>query len=291
MTLSELLVAPFAEFAFMRRAMVAGIALAVGGGPLGVMLQLRRMSLVGDAMSHAVLPGAAIGFVIAGLSLPVMGAGGFVAGLIVAALSGLVSRFTALREDASFAAFYLISLALGVLIISLHGGGNVDIMHVLFGSVLAVDDTALLLVVGITSLTVVMLAVILRPLVLDCVDPDFLRTVSGQGGFYHQVFLLLVVANLVAAFLALGTLMAVGLMMLPAAAARFWARGLAGAAALASAIGIVASVAGLILSYHLDFASGPAIVLVAGVIYALSLTVGRYGSLRANLLPPRHRAA
>src|ERR1051326_8673816 len=110
------------------------------------------MSLMGDALSHAVLPGAAIGFLIAGLSLPAMSLGGCIAGLAVALLSGLVSRLTPLREDASFAAFYLISLALGVALIS--GAGNsVDLLHILFGSVLAIDATGLLLVAAIATAT------------------------------------------------------------------------------------------------------------------------------------------
>ncbi len=137
---------------FMRRALVASIALGLGSGPVGVLLMLRRMSSVGDAMSHAVLPGAAIGFLIAGgVSLPAMGLGGLVAGLSVALLSGLVSRTTPLREDASFASFYLASLALGVLIVSLRGS-NMDLLHVLFGTILAIDATALYLVGSIASL-------------------------------------------------------------------------------------------------------------------------------------------
>jgi len=192
----DLLIQPFLEFGFMRRALVACLALGLGCGPVGVLLVLRRMSLVGDAMSHAVLPGAAIGFVYAGLSLPAMSLGGFLAGIAVALLAGLVARITPLREDASFAAFYLISLGLGVLIVSAHGS-NIDLMHVLFGSVLAVDDTALLLVASVTTATLLTLAVIYRPLVIESFDPGFLRALGG-GGIYHMAFMVLMVLNLVA---------------------------------------------------------------------------------------------
>lgn len=288
--LADFLFGPFIDFAFMRRALVACFALGLGAGPVGVLLQLRRMSLVGDAMSHAILPGAAIGFVVAGLSFPVMGLGGFIAGLVVAVLAGAASRFTALREDANFAAFYLISLALGVMLISRYGG-NVDVMHVLFGTVLAIDDQALLLVAAIVSLSLIALAVIYRPLVVECVDPDYLRAVGGAGGAYHIAFLVLVVVNLVAAFLALGTLMAVGLMMLPTAAARFWTRGLGSIIALSVIFAQICAYLGLLISYHGDVASGPAIVLVAGIAYLSSLALGRYGSLRARLVSPRHLTA
>ncbi|KEZ73984.1 zinc ABC transporter permease, partial [Pseudomonas syringae pv. syringae FF5] len=161
--LYSLVVEPFIEFGFMRRALVACLALGIGSGPVGVLLMLRRMSLVGDAMSHAVLPGAAVGFMVAGLSLPAMGFGGLIAGLAVALLSGLVSRLTSLREDASFASFYLTSLAAGVLIVSLHGS-SVDLLHVLFGTILAIDDTAIYMVGSIASFTLILLAIIYRPL-------------------------------------------------------------------------------------------------------------------------------
>ena len=290
MDIHAALVQPFAEFGFMRRALVACLALSLGSGPVGVLLVLRRMSLVGDALSHAVLPGAAIGFMVAGLSLVVMSLGGFVAGLVVAVLSGLVARLTPQREDASFAAFYLISLALGVLIVSTHGS-NVDLMHVLFGTILAVDDASLLLVVSIATLTLLTLAVIGRGLIVECFDPGFLRAVGGPGAVVHFVFLTLVVMNLVAGFHALGTLMAVGLMMLPAAAARFWAGEVATLAATSSGIAFASGYAGLLLSYHADLPSGPAIILVAGGVYVLSVVAGPRGSLRARFVPRRHLEA
>src|SRR6266478_9643446 len=101
----ELLIAPFTEFEFMRRALAGTLALALGAGPVGVFLMLRRMSLVGDAMAHAILPGAAIGFLLSGLSLFAMTAGGLIAGFVVAVLAGLVARTTELKEDAALATF------------------------------------------------------------------------------------------------------------------------------------------------------------------------------------------
>ena len=285
--LYDLLAAPFVDFAFMRRALVACAALSIGCGPVGVLLLLRRMSLVGDSMSHAVLPGAAIGFLISGVSLVSMSIGGFVAGLLVALASGLVSRVTQLREDASFAAFYLISLALGVLIVSTRGS-NVDLMHVLFGTILAVDDRSLVLVSAIATVSIGVLAVIYRPLLVECFDPGFLRSVGGHGALYHILFLVLVVLNLVAGFQALGTLMAVGLMMLPAAAARFWSGSVWSLGAVSAFIALLSGYVGLLLSFHVDLPSGPSIVLTAGVIYVLSMLGGTHGSLRQNLIARPH---
>ncbi|HYP38431.1 MAG TPA: metal ABC transporter permease [Stellaceae bacterium] len=290
MTVYDVALAPFAEFGFMRRALVGCLALALSCGPIGTILVIRRMSLMGDALSHAVLPGAALGFITAGLSLPAMSFGGVVAGLVVALLSGLVTRLTPLREDASFAGFYLISLALGVLLVSIHGS-NVDLLRLLFGSILAVDDAALILIGGIATVSLLLLAVIYRPLVVECFDPGFLRTVGGRGGLVHTLFLALVVFNLVAGFQALGTLMAVGLMMLPAAAARFWMRELWSLSAASGAFALGSGFLGLLLSYHLDLPSGPAIVLVAGLGYLVSVALGPRDSLRALYVRRAHLEA
>jgi zinc/manganese transport system permease protein len=286
----DLLIAPFAEFEFMRRALVGTGAIALGGAPIGVFLMLRRMSLTGDAMAHAILPGAAIGYLVAGLSLPAMTIGGLVAGVIVAVLSGLVTRVTALKEDASLAAFYLLSLALGVVIVSLKGS-NVDLLHVLFGTVLALDDPALLLLGGIATVTLVTLSLLYRPLVLECVDPVFLRSVSRAGTPTHLIFLGLVVLNLVGGFQALGTLLAVGMMMLPAAASRFWSADITIMTLIATAIGIASGFFGLLLSYHLELPAGPAIILVAGMAYLVSLGIGREGGVVWLARPGRHLEA
>jgi len=276
--LTDILVEPFREFLFMRHALAACFALAIGCAPVGMLLVLRRMSLMGDALSHAVLPGAALGFLVSGLSLYAMTVGGIVVGLTVALLAGAVARATALREDASFAALYLISLALGVLIISMRGT-SIDLVHVLFGTILAVDNPALILVASITTVTVFTMAVIYRPLIVECFDPGFLRSVGGRGAAMHFLFLVLVVLNLVAGFTALGTLMAVGMLMLPAASASFWAKQFWSASLAAAIIAVIASYSGLLLSFHLNVPSGPAIILVAGLCYVFSVFFGRYGSL------------
>jgi zinc/manganese transport system permease protein len=284
--LYDLVLGPFAEFGFMRRALAGCLALALGCGPIGTFLVIRRMSLMGDALSHAVLPGAALGFILGGLSLPAMSLGGAAAGLAVALLSGLVTRLTPLREDASFAAFYLISLALGVLLVSTHGS-NLDLLHLLFGSILAIDNAALVLIGAVASVSLLALAAIYRPLVVECFDPGFLRVAGGRGGLVHSLFLALVVLNLVAGFQALGTLMAVGLMMLPAAAARFWARDLWPLIAVSSGMALVSGFFGLLLSYYVDVPSGPSIILLAGLFYCSSVLLGPRDGLRTTLFHRR----
>jgi len=276
--------APFADFGFMRRALLGCIAISIGATPMGVFLILRRMSLTGDAMAHAILPGAAMGYLVSGLSLGAMTIGGLIAGMPVALLSGFIARTTSLREDASLAAFYLISLALGVIIVSTRGS-NVDLMHVLFGTVLALDDGALILLCSITTLSILTLAVLFRSLVLECADPQFLRSVSNISAITHFIFLTLVVLNLVGGFHALGTLMAVGIMILPAATAGFWTTSIGGLLAVAVTVAMLSSLCGLLLSYYFNLPSGPSIILVAGIAYCVSLIFGPVGGLAKRALP------
>jgi zinc/manganese transport system permease protein len=270
MSFHALIVEPFATLAFMRAALVACLALALMNGAVGTLLVLRRMSLDGEVLGHAVMPGAAVGFLYAGPSPLWLSLGGLASGLAVATLGGLITRGGA-RRDAGLVAFYLVALSLGVVLVAWRGS-NVDVMRVLFGTVLAIDRRALLQIAAVSSVTVLVIAALYRPLAVGAFDPAFLRAVSARAP-YGAVFSTLVVLALVASFQAFGTLLAVGPMLLPAAAARCWGLGAAGSMALATGFGLSASVAGLLVSYHVNLPSGPAIVLAAGLLFGISLAV------------------
>lgn len=273
-TLYIFFIEPFSEFIFMRRALMACLAISLSCGPLGVLLVLRRMSLMGDALSHAILPGIAIGYLLFGLWLPGLGLGGILVGMIVALTSGAVARKTILHEDATFTAFYLISLSLGVLILSIKGG-NMNLTHFLFGSVLAVDHLNLIYIAGTTTLTLLILALIYRPLVYECFDPIFIRLSGTYDGLYHHIFLVLVVINLVGACQALGTLMALGIMMLPAITARLLSTQIWSAGIRAVLIAAGCSYLGLVISYHAGWPSGPTIILFCGIVYIITVLTVR----------------
>jgi zinc/manganese transport system permease protein len=285
----ESVLGPFAEFSFLRRALVGCLALSVSAAPLGMFLMLRRMSLTGDVLTHGILPGVAVAFLVGGLSVVSLAIGGITGGLLVALLAGALSRATGGREDASLAAVYLVALAFGVALVSM-AADSVDVMALLFGSVLGVDDAALLLMCGVATLTLVTLAFAWRPLVLECFDPDFAAAEGARGGLWHLLFLALVVVNVVAAVGALGTLMAVGLLLLPAIAARHWSTEVSGIAKVAVGIAALSSFTGLLLSYHADTPSGPAIVLTAGGAWVASVTMGPVDSLAARFWRRRHLA-
>jgi zinc/manganese transport system permease protein len=267
MSAHALIVEPFETLAFMRAALVACVALAVANGALGTLLILRRASLDGDVLGHAVMPGAAIGFLYAGPSPTGLSLGGLASGFAVAAFAGLLARDRA-RRDVGLVAFYLIALSLGVLLVALRGS-NVEMMRVLFGTVLAIDRAALLQIAAFASAILLLIAALYRPLAVGAFDPAFLRA-AGARVPYGAVFSALVVLALVASFQAFGTLLALGPMLLPAAAARCWRLGAAASIALAIGFGAAASVGGLLLSYHGNLPSGPAIVLSAGLLFGIS---------------------
>jgi zinc/manganese transport system permease protein len=268
MSAHSLIVEPFETLAFMRAALVACLALALCNGAVGTLLVLRRMSLDGDVLGNAVMPGAAVGFLYAGPSPAWLSLGGLASGLAVAALAGLIAGGQA-RRDAGLVAFYLVALSLGVVLVAWRGS-NVDVMRVLFGTVLAIDQRALLQIAATSSVIVLAIAALYRPLAVGAFDPPFLRAVRARAP-YGAVFQALVVLALVASFQAFGTLLAIGPLLLPAAAARCWGLRVLASMALATGFGFAASVAGLLASYHANLPSGPAIVLAAGLLFGISL--------------------
>lgn len=283
----EIFLQPFSDYGFMRRALVVCLLMAVSCAPLGVFLVLRRMTLMAEVTSHAILPGAAIAFLISGLSLWQMTLGGLVAGVIVAFIAGIVTRVTTLKEDASFTAAYLASLALGVMIISMKGSA-VDLLHILFGNILAVGTDSLLLVASVSSLSLLVMAIIYRPLIIECFDSNFLKTQGGGGVIYHQLFLFLIVLNLVASFQVIGTLMSVGIIVLPAIATRFWTKNIDVMMVLSVLFGVASSIVGLLISYHYNLPSSPAIVLVASVWYLISVFIGSTDGILKRFYPRKH---
>src|SRR6185437_14290019 len=200
-------ISPFETLGFMRAALAACLALALANGALGTLLTLRRMSLDADILGHAIMPGAAIGFLYGGPSPSWLALGGLASGLAVAALAAGITGGR-IRNDTGLVAFYLVALSFGVLLVAWRGS-NADIMRILFGTVLAIDRPALLRIATVSSVILLAIAAL------------YLRAVGGRVP-YGAVFVALVVLALVASFQAFGTLMAVGPILLPAAAARCW---------------------------------------------------------------------
>lgn len=264
--LYTLFIDPFIGYLFMKRALVVCLCISLSSAPVGVFLILRRMSLMGEALSHGILPGIAIAFFLAGFSLTAMTIGGVLAGLLIAISSTVIAKKTILHEDASFSALYILSLAVGVFLLSIYGG-TLNLMHLLFGGVLAITVHTMVYVAIITTITLLMLIVFYRPLVYDCFDPLYARIKGVPTKRIQVLFICLVVLNLVAACQALGTLMALGIMMIPAITARLISRKLSTIIQLSVLIGMISSYLGLVISFHTNVPSGPTIIIVCGVVY------------------------
>ena len=272
------------SFDFMQRAFVAISILSVSVAPVGAFLVLRRLSLAGEAMAHAIVPGIVIAFVAFGLSVVSMITGGMIAGILVALGTSMLARRTLIREDASLASLYLISLALGIFILSA-AGSAIPLKSFLFGSALGIGDDTLILIGATATITIFSFAFLLRPLIAATFDPVFFESQARNPGLIQQWFMFLLVLNLLAAFKSLGTLMAVGLMILPATAARYWVSTITGYIILTFIFAISSCWIGLILSFYLsDVPTGPAIVLVSGALFFVSIFVSPLGLLRTQFI-------
>lgn len=255
----------------MSYALVAGLFLCISASMLGVFLVIRRMSLVADAMSHALLPGVAIGMMLAGSTSLVVLAGGVIAGLIVAIGAGVIMRNTHLKEDASFATTYILSLSLGMILV---GNDGHELSHILFGSIYNIADIDIWVILIVSSVTMILLALFYRPIVMECLDPLFMRMDGGLGRFTHILFLVMLAFNLVAGYKVLGTLLVVSVMLLPAITSTFITRSLEKQILLSSLISILILYFGLVIAYNFNLQPSAIIALLGGVCYLLALFFG-----------------
>jgi zinc/manganese transport system permease protein len=288
--LYDLLLAPFA-YDFMQRGLLSAVLLSISGGLLGSVLVLRRLALMGDALTHSLLPGLALSWLLLGRGPLALLAGALVAGLLSVMASALLSRLTRLKEDAAFGAFFLVAYAAGIALVS-QLGTRVDLLHFLFGHILGVGPSDLALTAAASGLTLAAFVLAYRGIVLEVFDPIFARAAGMRGGWFYAGFLALAVLNLVAGLQTMGVVLALGLFLLPAASAYLWCDRFAWMLGVSALLGMIGSTAGLAVSFHTGLSSGPAIVLALGVIFLGSAALSpRYGLLHALALARRERRA
>jgi zinc/manganese transport system permease protein len=274
----------------LKSAAAGAIALAFGGAPLGVLMIARRLSLMGDALSHGILPGVAIAFLLAGKDPLALTFGALTAGLIVAGLSSLLARTGKLPDDAAFAIFYLSALALAVLLLGKMGKPD-DLEALLFGSTQALDAGGLILAGVAASATLIALALFLRGVLGEGADPVFMKTLGARFGLAHLLLMLLLALNLVAGFRAFGALMTVALMTIPAASARYWAKGYGGQALCAVLLSAVSGLAGLGLAAVWGVEPGAVMTLCAAGLFGVSALAGVNGGGLQTWLARAHLRA
>jgi zinc/manganese transport system permease protein len=280
-TLLAWLAEPFAAgHLFMWRALVMCVLLGVSASMLGCVLVVRRLALMGDALAHALLPGVAVAWLLFGTSMAALVIGGLVAGLLTAVGSALISRLTRIKEEAAFAALFTTLFASGVVLVS-RAGTPIDLMHFLFGNILGLGDLDLDLAAGVSAVTVLAFALFYRPILLECFDPAFHRASGGWSATTHIGLLALTVLNLVAALHALGSVLALGLFLLPAVTANLWCDRWGRMLACAAGVAVGGALVGLYVSYQARLASGPCMVATLGAVFLCSCVISpRHGLLR-----------
>ena len=266
---------PF-SYAFMQRALLSCALIGFTNGFLGTFVILRRQALLTDALSHSLLPGLAVAAILVGLSPGGLLLGGLLAALLVALGGQLIARNSRLKDETAVAALYIIAFALGILLLR-YARVKVDLVHFLFGNILGVGDGDLLISYGAALLTFGILVPLQRPVLLTLFDTSVARASGIRTGWIEAGLLALIVLALVASLQAVGVLLSLGLLILPAATAYLltdsFSRMLWGSAAL----GLVGAVVGLLLSFLANIPSGPCIVLVLALFLA-----------SAYLFSPRH---
>lgn len=260
------LVDPFLDNAFMQRALLAGVLVAVLCAVVGTYVVLRGMAFIGDALAHGVLPGVA-GSVIFGFSNLLGAAIG--AGLVIGGV-GLVTKKSKLSSDTAIGLLFVGLLATGVVMVSSTDRLTGDIDSILFGEFLGVDRVDIgVLVAALVAVTAVVVWSF-RPFAVLCFDPDLARAMGYRADVYHRLMLVLVAATIVVSFQSVGSLLVFGMLLGPAGAGALIARRIGVMMTWAALFGSVSVYAGLLISYHADWAAGASVVVVAvGLFFAV----------------------
>lgn len=260
------LIAPFTD-GFMANALAAGLLVSVACGIVGTFVVLRGLAFIGDALAHGVLPGVAIAVL---LGVPGMvGAAAGSLGMILGI--GFVTRRSRLSSDTAIGLLFVGMLALGVAIVSRSASFSGDLVRILFGEILGVTRTELLLQLGATVVILAVAVVCRRPFLLLCFDPEQADVSGFPSRLYHGVMLALIALTVIVSFRTVGTLLVFGMLLAPAATAALFSRRIIAAMAMASAIGAASVYGGLLVSYHANVAAGAAIVLVSTTVFFAAL--------------------
>jgi len=251
------------QFAFMQRALLAVLLIGLVSGVIGSFVVVRGMAFFGDAVAHGTLPGVAVAY-ITGQELFL---GGLIAGLAVALGIGWLTGEGRLKEDTAIGVIFAGMFALGIAIISTARSYSVDLAHILFGNVLGVSDGDLLIMAVCGAIVVLTIVALYKEFLILSFDPALARTLRLPDGALRLLLLALLAVTVVASLQTVGIALMVAMLVTPAATAQLLVHRLHHMMILAGALGALSGVAGLYLSFHLNIASGPAIVLVTTALF------------------------
>ena len=276
-------------YAFMLRGLAAALIVGVVCAVLGTYIVLRGMAFFGDAIAHAILPGVAIGYLVGGTnSLPLL-IGGLVAGILSALGIGAITR-SGIKEDTAIGVIFASMFALGIALISTVRSYTVDLTHFLFGNVLGVSNSDLWLTGGFGALVIITIAAFYKEFMVISFDPILAKTLRLPINFLNNLLLLLIAVTIVLSLQTVGVALMAAMLVTPAAAASLLTRRLPVMMVLSATIGAISAIAGLYLSFYVNIASGPAIVLVCTTFFLLAFLFSpRQGLLIKRWKPNPYR--
>jgi ABC-type Mn2+/Zn2+ transport system permease subunit/Mn-dependent DtxR family transcriptional regulator len=258
------------QYEFIQRALIASVTIGISCGLIGTYIMLRRMSLIGDALAHAVLPGVVVSFMVAGKSEIALFIGAVVSGILTVLLIGFVNRNSKIKEDTSIGIIFTGAFALGILLVSQLKQVHIDLSSYLFGDVLGVSSGDITL--SLIIMVVIILCIILfyKQLLLTSFDPTMALTIGISTTLVHYMLMTLLSMSIVAGLQSVGVILIIAMLITPPATAYLLSTSLKKILILSSLFGMISAVIGLYLSYHFNFASGASIVLVAVALFLLA---------------------
>ena len=248
------------QFHFLQNALITAIAIGIVAGAVGCFIILRGMSLMGDAISHAVLPGVALSFIL-GINFFI---GAIVFGLLASVLITYIKSNSIIKSDTAIGITFSSFLALGVILIGV-AKSSTDLFHILFGNILAVQDRDMWITIGVGAAVLLVIVLLFRPLLLTSFDPVLAQSMGVRVKVYH--YLLMVLLTLVSVILI------VAMLITPAATAYLYTNSLWSMMLLSSGLGALASILGLFIGYSLNIAVGSCIVLTSAVFFLISFFI------------------
>ncbi len=256
------------EFHFLQNALITAVVIGIVSGAVGCFIILRGMSLMGDAISHAVLPGVAISYIL-GINFFI---GAIAFGLLSSLIITYIKNNSLIKGDTAIGITFSSFLALGIILIGV-ANSSTDLFHILFGNILAVQDIDKWLTIGVSIFVLIVIALFFKQLLITSFDPLMAKAIGMKVNFYHYLLMVLLTLVSVTAMQSVGTILIVAMLITPAATAYLYTNSLKKMLILSSSIGAISSVLGLFIGYTFNNAAGSSIVITSAIIFAVSFLI------------------
>ncbi|CAN2923569.1 metal ABC transporter permease [Streptococcus dysgalactiae] len=269
------------SYHFLQNALVTAIVIGVVSGAVGCFIILRSMSLMGDAISHAVLPGVALSFIL-GINFFI---GAIIFGLLASVIITYIKENSVIKGDTAIGITFSSFLALGIILIGV-ANSSTDLFHILFGNILAVQDSDKWITIGVSVFVLGIIILFFKELLITSFDPILAKSMGMNVNAYHYMLMILLTLVSVTAMQSVGTILIVALLITPAATAYLYANSLKVMLVMSSAIGALSSVLGLYLGYTFNVAAGSSIVLTSAAIFLISFFISpKQGYIKKVMMP------